>query len=58
MFTEAFNFSFFGTSGWGIDLDYCDTKLFALEMNPDHSIIFEPAPKYCMSTVLLTIKVM
>ena len=21
---EPFNFSFFGISGWGIDLDYCD----------------------------------
>ena len=30
---------------WGIDLDYCD----ALEMNRDHSVIFEIASKYCIS---------
>ena len=24
---------FFGISGWSIDLDYCDTEWFALEMN-------------------------
>ena len=31
--------------GWGIDLDYCDVKWFVLEMNQDHSVIFEIAPK-------------
>ena len=35
--------------GWGLDLDYCDIEWFALEMNRDHSIIFETAPKYCIS---------
>ena len=30
---ELFNFSFFGITGWGIDLDYCDVEWFALEMN-------------------------
>ena len=44
-----FNFSFFGISGWGIDLDYCDIEEFALEINRDHSVIFEIAPKYCIS---------
>ena len=39
-------FSFFGISSWGIDLDYCDIEWFALEMNRDHSVIFETAPKY------------
>ena len=34
---------------WGIDLDYHDIEWFALEMNRDHSIIFEIAPKYCIS---------
>ena len=29
-----------------IDLDYCDTEWFALEMNRDHSVIFGIAPKY------------
>ena len=43
------NFGFFGISGWGIDLDYCDTEWFALEVNRDHSLIFEIAPKYCIS---------
>ena len=44
---EPFNFNFFGISGWGIDLDYCDIEWFALETNRDHSVIFEIAPKYC-----------
>ena len=33
----------------GIDLDYCDIEWFALEINRDHSIAFEIAPKYCIS---------
>ena len=28
---EPVNFSFFSTSGWGIDLNYCDVEWFALE---------------------------
>ena len=43
------NFSLFGISGWGIELHYCDIEWFALEMNRDHSVIFEIAPKYCIS---------
>ena len=35
-------------TGWGIDLDYCDIEWFALEMNSDHSVIFEIASKYCI----------
>ena len=46
---ELFNFSFFSISGWGIDLDYCDIEWFALEMNRDHSVIFEIVSKYCIS---------
>ena len=42
-------FSFFGVSGWDIDLNYSDIKWFAFEMNRDHSVIFEIAPKYCIS---------
>ena len=42
------DFSFFGMSGWGIDLDYCDVEWFALETNQDHSVVFETAPKYCI----------
>ena len=34
---------------WGIDLDYRDIEWFALEMNRDHSVVFEIASKYCIS---------
>ena len=44
-----FNFSFFGVSVWGIELDYCDVEWFALEMNRDCSVVFEVAPKHCIS---------
>ena len=44
-----FNFSFFSVTGWSIDLDYHDIEWFALEMNIDHSIVFEIASKYCIS---------
>ena len=43
------NFSFFSIADQGIDLDYCDIEWFALEMNRDHSDIFETAYKYCIS---------
>jgi len=46
---ELFNFSFFGISGWGIDLDYCDIEWFALEMKRDLPVVFEIASKYCIS---------
>ena len=46
---RPFNFSFFSVSGWGIDLDYCDIEWFALDMNRDHSVVFEIAPRYCIS---------
>ena len=49
IFIEPFNFSFFSITGQGIDLDYCDIEWFALEMNRDHSVIFETASKYCIS---------
>ena len=41
-------FSFFVISGWGIDLDYCDTEWFALEKDRDHSVVFGTAPKCCI----------
>ena len=47
VFIELINFSFFEIVGRGIDLDYCDEWL-ALEVNRDHSVIFEVAPKYCI----------
>ena len=34
---------------WGIDLDYYHLERFALETNRDHTIVFEIAPKYCIS---------
>ena len=46
---EPFNFSFFSVTGRGIDLDYCDIEWFVLEMDRDHSVIFETASKYCIS---------
>ena len=33
----------------GIGLDHHDIEWFALEMNRDHSVIFEISPKYCIS---------
>ena len=40
---------FFSTTGSGIDLDYHDIEQFALEMDKDHSVIYETASKYCIS---------
>ena len=36
-------------TGWGTDLDHPNIEWFALEMNRDHSVIFEIASKYCIS---------
>ena len=30
----------------GIDLGYCDIEWFTLEINQNHSVIFEIVPKY------------
>ena len=49
VFLEPFNFSFFSIPGRGTDLDYCDIEWFALEVNRDHSVIFEIASKDCIS---------
>ena len=51
---KPFNFSFFRVTGQGINLDYHDIELFALEMNRDHSIIFELHPSTSFQTLLLT----
>ena len=32
-----------------VDLDYRDIEWFALEINRDHSVVFEIALKYCIS---------
>ena len=45
---KTVQFSFFSITGQGIDLDYCDIEWFALEMNRDHSVVFEMASKYCI----------
>ena len=36
-----------------MDLDCCDSEWFAFETNRDNSIIFEIAPKYCISDSLV-----
>ena len=50
---RTFHFNFFSITVWGIDLDYCDIEWFALEMIRDHSVVFEIAPKYCISDSFL-----
>ena len=42
----------FSITDQGIDLDYHDIEWFALET--DHSVVFEIAPKDCISDFLLT----
>ena len=46
---RTIHISFFSITGQGVDLDYCDNEWFALEMNRDHSVIFEMTSKYCIS---------
>ena len=46
---RTISFSFFSVTVWGIDLDYCDIEWFAVEMNRDHSVVFEIPSKYCIS---------
>ena len=45
---KLFNFSFFSIISQDVDVYHCDIELFALEMNGDHSVIFEIASKYCI----------
>ena len=49
VFIVPFNVDFFSITGWGIDFNYYDIEWFALEMNRDHSVVFEIASKYCIS---------
>ena len=51
---ELFDFSFFGISGWCINLDYCDVEWFALKTDRDHAVVFKIAPKYSILTVRAT----
>ena len=52
VFIEPFTFSFFSITGRGIDLDYRDIEWFALEMNRDHSVVFEIASEYYILTMM------
>ena len=45
---ELVNFNFFSIKPWGIVLAYCDVEWLASEINQDHSVVFEIAPKYCI----------
>ena len=49
IFIELVSFSFLSISGWGIDLDYYDVEMLALEMNENYSVVFEIAPKFYIS---------
>ena len=49
VFAEPFNFSFFSIAGWGMDQDDFDVEWLTLEMNRDHTVVFEIAPKYSIS---------
>ena len=46
---RTIQFQLLSITGWGIGLDYCDIEWFALEMNRDHSVVFEIASKCCIS---------
>ena len=40
---------FFGISGWGIDVDYCDIDYWVSLGNEERSsVISETVPKYCI----------
>ena len=45
---RAIQFQLFQPYLLGIVLDYCDTEWVFLEMNRDHSVVFEIASKYCI----------
>ena len=45
---EPFTFSFFSVTGLAIGLDHPDIEWFVLEMNRDHSVVYETAPKNCI----------
>ena len=56
VFIEPFNFSFFGITGWGIDLDYCDTERFALETTEIILLFLRLHPSTSFQTLLLTMR--
>ena len=43
------DFSFLSVRDRSTDLNYCVIEWLALEENQDHPVIFEVAPKYCIS---------
>ena len=43
---------FFSVTGQGIDLDYRDIELFALEMNRDHSVVLRLHPSTAFWTLV------
>ena len=45
---RTFQLQLLQCTGWGIGLSYHDIEWFALEMNRDHSVVFEIASKYCI----------
>ena len=52
-FHRTIQLQIFSITSWGIGLDYSDIEWFALEMNRNHSVIFEIVSKYCISDSLV-----
>ena len=48
--------SFFSISGWGIDLDYCDTEWFAFKWTKVILLFLRLHPSTVFQTLLLTIR--
>ena len=46
---KTIQLQFFSITGWGIGLDYCDIEWFAFEMSINCPVVFETAPKNCVS---------
>ena len=53
---KTFNSRFFSISDWGMSLGYYHVERFALEMNGEHSVIFEITHKHWIGAVLLTLR--
>ena len=53
---EPFSFSFFHITGLEKTWITVIIEWFALEMNRDHSFVFETIPKYCILDSLLTMR--
>ena len=46
----------FSITGQGIDLDYCDTEWFALEMNRNYPVVLRLHSSTAFWTLLLTMR--